>query len=74
MKCLFCPDEVKDFDKLSECHLVATEYSIGNRESHIHVHGSLEDRRGIITIIDSIIKEVGLEDTYVRVIKPEKKG
>ena len=73
MKCPFCPDDVKDFDKLSECHLVISEFSVGNRETHTHIHGSLDDRRGIISLIEIAIREAKLEDVFVRVSQQEEK-
>ena len=71
MKCLFCDEDIKALDNPSECYIIATEYSIGKRETHIHIHGSLDDRKGIISLVEAILRETQLEDVFV---KQEKKG
>lgn len=66
MKCLFCDENVGVFDKPAESYLIAMEHSVGKRETHVHVHGSLEDRKGLIKLVQAILAETGLEDIFVQ--------
>ena len=63
-KCMFCEEDVQQFDKPSECYVIATEFSTGKKGTHIHVHGTLEDKNGMIALIEAIIAESGLEDMF----------
>lgn len=56
MKCPFCPTEIKEWDKRTGAHFIATE----SLEGHIHTHGPMNDREKIEEIIDAVKLEAGI--------------
>ena len=65
MKCLFCEEDIVEFDGEQDAYLVTTVKG-PRKEAHVHVHGTIDDITLNILMIDAIIKECGLENYYTR--------
>jgi hypothetical protein len=73
MRCLFCEDDVPEFDKSSVGYLIA-HVTLKEKIHHIHVHGTLENKEMMVQIVEAIIRECNLPLTLNRVTKTKVKS
>ena len=66
MKCLFCEEDIKEFDEEPIAYIMANVTGV-RKETQVHLHGTIEDKTMMIKIVDALIKECGLESDFTKV-------